>query len=224
MGNLVKVNFEDIGWNLGREGFFYRGNSQGKFERRVLESLVNNKDPKYYGVLDEGKKLTFCSNSFMIGIGYTSSWIEKQLKFNRELELELFSKSPLIMEINANRYRDKIFESTSGDGLIIEGDINLDDIEIIYNGYINKLMEKNPLKNHPNYIASIQRFVEICEKSGLLKEDLIASYKRIGLRRTISKLYLNAFGAKIVSKKESDTKEETRLIEEYIRILRSKLR
>jgi len=139
---LTKINSDDIKWsNLVKPNFLYRGNSQTMFEIKYLNHLLKD-GGDYFGCRSSGNILTFCDNginilSFSSLLPHThsiSNYNEDEIRNMIKFESESFyplTMSPLIMVIDIEKYKDRLYRSDSGWGIIIKDPINFDDIKII---------------------------------------------------------------------------------------------
>jgi hypothetical protein len=185
---LIKVDYDDI-WDSDKHnssqkrGSLYRGNSQKMFERRVIESMMDS-EPTYWGTENEQGKLTFCSPEYLGALSYADYWLNKH---EYDFELEKSNRFPhtfypLMMEIKAENYKDRIYRSTTGEGLAIRGPINLDDITILYSTQIDKYMESHPSHQDLPKDGYLQKFKDALDKSisskGMEKDDLLDAYAK----------------------------------------------
>lgn len=216
--NLVRVNYDKIEWEAGREGRLYRGNSQSNFEYKVFESLKKRERPNYWGCLDtfdrgndDKNRITFYDRIYMGGIYHLGRHLD-HLRESRDYP-EPFSNFPLFMEIDASRYKDRIFLSTKGEGLVIKGPISIDDITVLFSTHINLLDERMP-KN-----IECRAWIVYLE----------GKCNRLSRKDLLEKVDENK--AMVIQMLKFVTKREERLItvrgdefEEYFEILRKKLR
>lgn len=210
---LIKKDFDDIDWEFGKKGILYRANSQTCFERTVLKSIVDENRPSYWGTYLNNKneeKITFCTliDTEML------YFLEKNIfKLSYYDPTPPFSHFPLAMEIDAEGYRDKIYESTEGEGLIIKGPIDIKDINILYSTHINRL-EKiiNPIDRD-----MINRL--LCRMGDFNREDLLDRYDKDQEKVLLELCYMGHY-----LRLGEYTKEEKNLTKEYIKLLRGKLR
>ncbi len=216
--SLVKVNYNEIEWEAGRKGKLYRGNSQSNFEYKVFESSKKREKPNYYGCLDtfdrendDGNRITFCDRAYIGGLYHLGRHID-HLRESCDYP-EPFSNFPLFMEIDASKYKDRIFRSTKGEGLIIKGPISIDDIAVLFSTHIDILDERQPKDIECRAWISYLK----CKCKGLSRKDLLEK--------------LDEDKAMVIQMLKFVTKREERLInlrgdefEEYFNVLRKKLR
>jgi len=185
MDHLIKVDYEDI-WASDshslnkRKGILYRGNSQKMLERRVIRSMMD-RNPAYWGTENEQGKLTFCSPIYRDALFYADYWLKKQDGFDREAGRRFpHAFYPLMMEIKADRYKDRIYRSTGGEGLIIAGPINLDDITVNYSTRIDRFMEKAPEQDMERKYLGLMKeaFEKDITSKGIRKDDLLDAYAK----------------------------------------------
>ena len=183
---LIKINYDDI-WasdshsSNKRKGILYRGNSQKMLERRVIESMMDEK-PTYWGTRSEGGEIiTFCSPIYRDALFYAEYWIKKHMDFEVENSHKFpHAFYPLMMEIKADRYKDRIYQSTGGEGLIIAGPINLEDITVNYSTRIDKFMEKAPERDKERKYLGLMKaaFEREITSKGIQKDDLLDAYDK----------------------------------------------
>ncbi len=180
---LIKLNPDKIAWD--KKYCLYRFNSQGKFEEKVLETMIKDNKPYYYGFEDnERNRITFCGYEYLSVICYANS---KLLKKSDSLLSNPFpfSRFPIIMEINVENYLDNLYksikgegicESIEGEGIVIKDAVNINDITILYSSRIDLLNQRNP---HPELDKAIEKHkidIEISRKIvNPIKEDLFTN-------------------------------------------------
>lgn len=128
--SLTQTNLKRIEWkDPCTKGKLYRGHSQGMFEYRVLESVLRYMRPSYWGYnKDDNGRITFCETRYNDGLFYAGYWA-KRYDLNH---LRSFTHFPIIFEINAEKYKKRMYKSTEGEGIVIKGPIDLKDITILY--------------------------------------------------------------------------------------------
>jgi hypothetical protein len=182
---LIKINYDDI-WasdrhsSNKRKGILYRGNSQKMLERRVIQSMMDKK-PTYWGTENEQRKLTFCSPIYRDALFYADYWIKKHMDFEIENKHKFpHAFYPLMMEIKADKYKDRIYRSTGGEGLIIAGPINLDDITVNYSTKMDNFMEKAPEQDKERKYLRLMKeaFERDITSKGIQKDDLLDAYAK----------------------------------------------
>jgi hypothetical protein len=229
---LFKVDFDKISWDsegypIGEKGHFYRGDLQERFEKRILFSMVNGEKPAYWGYDDhKERKITFCSNRYTDSFFYVERLAEKY-PVNYD---DLFTYFPIIMDIDLNKHKERLYASANGEGLIIKGPIDIDDITILYSSHIN-ILEKNAPKfsdeMHRSMLIDIEGLESIHERGSPLvgikpdfsREDLLEKYEK-NSEELLSMLRYRAFGPRYTPY----TDEQTQLLRNYMEVLRGKLR
>lgn len=136
MANVKIVDPNRIRWEV--PNVLYRGNTQSRFEDRVITSFVKGK-PVYYGFEvggNKGKK-TYVDES-LSGAEFYASYRLKEIGRGPSSLTEY----PLIMSIQADKYLDKLRISDEGEGIFIQGEIDADDINVLFSSECDKLPEK----------------------------------------------------------------------------------
>src|SRR3989338_7182862 len=136
MVNVKIIDPSRIRWEV--PNVLYRGNTQARFEDRIITSFVKGK-PIYYGFEVGGNKgkRTYVDTSPSDGLFYASYRIKDIIGGD-----SILNKYPLIMSIQADKYLDKLRMSDEGEGMFIEGGIDADDINVLFGSECNKLPEK----------------------------------------------------------------------------------
>ena|GEM_PF-6921167 len=249
MSSYTKIDYDTIRWAEGNEGFLYRGHNQGMFEERVLQNMTEGIEAYHGYDDPEIKKATFCSPVYLTGIFYAkaeairlkvileddalatmsqyevdsvslgSNFEEFGQFFHNLGGMPLFSNFPVILEINAQKYKDSIYESSKGDGLIIKGPIDLEDITVLFSSQLDRLDERcpdiTPVKE--GIMLLRKKLAKICEETP--RESLLDRYTR-NPRGIKKKLLRHGFGPQI---KDAEDWQYER-IKEFIKVIRSKLR
>jgi hypothetical protein len=222
--SFKKIDYDDIDWrpHWGKKGFLYRSNSQAKFEQRILDCILENRPLSYFGCEDdEGPlgQITFCSERYNLGLFYTEHWMSPA---NDIPLIDTFTHFPLIMALNIENYRDRLFESTVGEGIIIQDPINLEDITILFSKNIDRFNQEHPVKNETACILKktfqnrVNKYIRL---NILSKEDLIEKYKKNP--EQISNELIH-FRYQQLGKMKKD--EVNAIIKNYIKALESVLR
>ncbi|MBW2972819.1 hypothetical protein KY346_00320 [Candidatus Woesearchaeota archaeon] len=247
--SYTKIDYDAINWSDGNEGFLYRGHNQGMFEERVLQNMAEGLEAYHGYDDPDIKKATFCSPVYLTGIFYAkdkaiksnvlleddvlatmiqyggdsvspgSSLEEFKQFFHNLCGTPLFSNFPIILEINAQKYKDRICESSRGDGLIIQGPICLEDITVLFSSQTDRLDERCPdiAPVKEGILRLRKKLAEICEE--IPREGLLDRYKR-NPRGIKKKLLRRGFGPQV---KDAEDWQYER-IKEFIKVIRSKLR
>jgi len=180
MANVEIVDPNSIKWEV--PNVLYRGNTQARFEDRVITSFVKGK-PIYYGFEVGGNqgKRTYVDKS-VSGAAFYASYRLKGIKGGP------FSLTgyPLIMGIQADKYLDKLRISDEGEGIFIQGEIDADDITVLFSSECDKLPER------------ISRLIiRDAELHQLNKENSLIKRYHQKQKNTISDLELLCFGPTI---------------------------
>ena len=155
---LEKVDYDLINWECGRKGSLFRGNGQHNFEKRVLDTFLEG-NPRYWGCSDPQQgDLTFTSDELLAQPFYYMERAVKEFYNTRRQNFTPntympFSQSPILLEIDAEPYGDRICKSTTGEGLVISGPICLKDIFVIYSTEGCRIEERN---THPDISVTHQ--------------------------------------------------------------------
>lgn len=211
------INFDDVDWE--KEGSLYRGTFECTFENRVLESLRDGQKPLYWGTVEDGEKITYCSPL----PGIAASMIEMRREprmigggYGGHPENWPFSNYTLLMEIDANTYRDKL--RWDSDGIAIEGPINPNDITILFSSHINLLNGEVEVP-HVDYTKNA---IESALATGRLSPgDLVDSFDQDS-ELVARALLQQAHGPRVIM--SCSRPEEDELVEKVIETLRKKLR
>ncbi len=233
---IIPISYNNIDWkNSVRESsnlrpefegkrFLYRGNSQGKFEMHVLLSMLEDDKPSYFGLNDiEYGKITFCSILYDDPFHYAKDWVEKFSPHNR---IPPFSNFPITMEINAENYKDKLCVSTEGEGGIIRGPVDMNDITVLYSLHIDRTEERSPFNDElTRNVLNGKTELEASfgtespfGKPDIDREDLLDRYEKecdVILKKLYSFTCMSKPGTK---------EERMRLLKDYLNVLRGKLR
>ena len=204
---LHKIDYNTIEWE--RKGHLYRADSEGKFALRTLTAIVKEGKEEYCGYIDAnfGQKLTFCEPTVLHAAIHAKGTLEKPGGRNYDVKRMGLSDFPIIMDMDIRLYRNSLYESPHGEGIIIDTPIDLDDIKIIYAPHIN-LMPKN-------IDFSLE---EIAKSLGIEKEDLLGRYAK-NPKRTKKDIGFLAFGYAF-----NNSEEQNKKIQEFLSILRDKMR
>jgi hypothetical protein len=223
--SLIKVDYDEI-WKTSsqsppiekdgrRKGVLYRGNSQGRFELRVIESIAQGR-AAYWGLNNQTDgMITFCDINYLANTFYTIQLFQHGLVRMRHP----FANHPLMMAINAENYKDRIYKSTGGEGLIIKGQIYLEDITILYSTQIDCYYQNIPAKSekYKEFISKEKKWLEeLLKKANAPKQDLLDNYKAdpesvteyIRLAQISSNPRLSHTKARVLEKKAIATLQE----------------
>jgi len=149
---MKKVNYDNIKWE--KEGRLYRGTSQWKFELSVLTSIVKAGYPFYKGCIERGKGITWTSPSSLNAVIYIEMRNPERYDYfvsQKKDEKWPFTNHPIIIEINAKNLKDRLV--SNGDGIAIEGPIDIEDTKIIFSSQIDRLDELES----PEYLKEAHR-------------------------------------------------------------------
>jgi hypothetical protein len=184
--SLIKVNYDEI-WETSpqgqpiekdgqKKGVLYRGNSQEMFELRAIESTAQGR-AAYWGLNNQTDgMITFCDTNYLANTFYTI----QQFEHNSVRIRYPYANYPLMMAINAENYKDRIYRSTQGEGFIIKGRINLEDITILYSTQIDRYYQSIPAKSerYKEFISKEKKWLEeLLKKTNIPKQDLLDNYK-----------------------------------------------
>ncbi|MBS3073230.1 hypothetical protein J4465_00310 [Candidatus Pacearchaeota archaeon] len=226
--SLVKLDYDS--WRnckYGRLGALYRGILQGSLEKNVLENLAEGKDPSYYGCSNFGDKLTFFDKSPDVEL-----YIERQLNNYSSIKGQFhegtwpFTFQGIVLKLNPEKYKERLYLSRQGEGLIVLGDISLNDLEIIYSKKTTTIIEETIkvhkcfLGEHPseNTINSWKKlYTDLPQKYGFLEEDLFMALQRDPNR--IESICDHVFGMRFHPHPE----EKKEIIRNGLQILQAKL-
>jgi len=172
-----KVDFDAIPWE--KEGILYRGNSQCALERLLITDWVNEREASYHGNAfcdDTGAKATFVTNSLINAAFYAQLWVEGR----SHSQTTCFTIFPVVMAINAEPYRDRIFWPSGGEGIYIAGRINERDIVPVFGLGFDKVKRfskglegpikrvfKSLMKSAGEYRLSEKAFIDRFKKDGM---------------------------------------------------------
>ena len=204
-------------------GLLYRGTFQKVFEWRLLHGLVEDGKSSYFGTRENGPgKITYASNNLVWAASFPEMRSGDHSVANpvqgRPKDWP-FSNYPLIMEINATRYRDRLIQDTN-EGIAIKGPISLDDIRILYSSRDDHL---DGLSLEPRIIKFMIRapLTTVLARDDCSKEDLLSYFEKEP-DETKRELYNIAYGPRERLIPISG-EEENQPIMNFIRILRQKL-
>jgi len=206
---LMKLDYASIDWE--KPGKLYRADNQGWFEHQVLRDFVESGVPTYWPLKDvhgSGKKITACGATLFEALLFAKYRLDRTERGD-----ESFSRFPMIMEIDAQAYRDELYLSTRGEGIFIGVPVHVDDISIIFGTHIDELP-----RNKSNVIQ-IQLLEDGILQNNILREDLLSMLEN-GDKKAFQRIGQFAFG--LFGYK--DAPEQNEVIERYIQILRDKLR
>lgn len=228
--SLVKIDYEQLKRKIGRKPELYRGTLQGFFERNILQSMVNGEEPSYFGYYDQntGDRLTFFDWTPYVAEGY----IERLLVNDRHTHEAFYSgQDPftihgIILKLDSEKYRDRLYFSKQGEGVVVIGNILLRDLEIIYskkrdslvNERINFFTNRNgktPTKEMIRRWEKTQK--EFPQKYGFLEEDIFSALKKNPDR--IESICDYVFGMRHYPHPE----EQKRIIMQGLQVLEAKL-
>ena len=202
MANIKKIDPKMLKWDT--PNVLYRGNTQTRFEGRIITSFVKGK-PIYYGfdLREDKEKRTYVDESLSGGEFYASYRLKDLGK-----EISSLTKYPLIMSIRADKYIDRLRISDEGEGIFIQGEIDADDITILFSSECNKLPERIP-----------RHIIHDVELIGLDKEKSLIKRYHQNKKNTMSDLELLCFGPRV----ELTTLEERQKIIDAMAYLQRKL-
>jgi len=220
-----RVDYDSINWEFGRKGSLFRGNSQSTFEKRALDTFLEG-NPCYWGCSDlDGRKLTFCDPSMIISLPFMERAVDAFHEsygenFIPDINMP-FSQSSINLEINAEPYRDRIYISTTGEGLIISGPIDLEHISVIFSTEDNKIEERNPVPRTNeclrNYINHIKRKGE---GYGMSSDKSLLTRYDINPQGTLGLLWSHAYVWGHISQYKDPNPEDLEKLERYIELLK----
>ena len=136
MANIRKIDPKMLRWDT--PNVLYRGIIQYRFEAMIIASFVQGK-PLYYGFeVNQNKEKRTYVDEDLTG---ASLFVEYRLKQGRKPFFGL-TNYPLIVGIQADKYLDRLGASDEGEGIFIQGEINADDITILFSSECDKLPER----------------------------------------------------------------------------------
>ncbi|MDD5650723.1 MAG: hypothetical protein PHF86_09985 [Candidatus Nanoarchaeia archaeon] len=151
--------------------YIYRETVQGFLEQRILQSLFQGKKPTYYGCIDDEDKTN--KVSFFNDILPTGVYLERELKMQTGIEYFGLTKFPLILALNINKGY-KLSNSGCGEGIKVNGEIDINDLEIVYSLYENNLDKyysgNLPLRLIQNDINQLIEKFEL-KREGIFERD-----------------------------------------------------
>ena len=219
-----KIELTELNWELDKPRFFYRGMIQADFEVNVLNNIIKYDKPCFFGCNDADDNLgpiTFCSQDYFNGLWFARYQFESSAKRNVG---SFFTCFPLIMQINAEKYKDRLLESSKGEGIIIKGLIDLEDITILLSKHVNKLKEFSPLEDYSNkrLINTLNDFFHFYDSQGIFSEkDLLDKFLED------KNSFFNKFhsrGYTFLSKCGYDTNKLNKAIFRFVDVLKQKTR
>ena len=182
---MRRVNLKDVKWE--REGVLYRGNFQANLEEQLLRDWANGLEDKagYIGGASEGNsKLTFVTPRINDAFFYCDYRARKKLHKKGTNYYSSFSSSnpftiyPVVMAINAKKYREKLYVPNQGEDLCIEGKIFHKDIVPVFGFGFDKtdlftddkkkteIMKEELLSKLGEYDISERSFLKRYEEEG----------------------------------------------------------
>ncbi len=216
---LQKISYEQIPWI--EEGKLYRGTFQSAFELSVLKQL--KKGFQYFGFLDshEGEMSSTSKNwddavhySIMRNPEYCVNlrWSDREPSWP-------FSRYPLVMEINAEKYKDRLYAGLEWPNeVVIKGPISLEDITILFASNINKLREIRNVND--NLLRNTLFSIEQClVEKNFLRDHNLFKYLEQDRESVICTLNMYAFGMRLYQQMS-----ETERLNEFLDIMREKFK
>lgn len=206
--SLYRIDYGRLKKRIGRQISLYRGTLQKNFERRILESISKGKEPSYYGYCNNlGDKLTFFTSEIVGSICYIDRCLEnrhEEMRKNFENGYDPFTVHGLVLKVNPGEYKNRLYGSREGEGIVILGDILAKDIEIVYSKDKDKIIEEQiiyflssngyvPNKSLIEYWKNAN--IRNMKKSRFAKEDIFTAIKKDPDR--IESICDHIFGMKI---------------------------
>lgn len=190
-----KLDFDQINWHI--RGVLYRGNAQHHLERKILTSFTETGKATYRGNSSDFKSLdrtTFVTPWPVLSFTYPISQVE-QGKFN-ERGGDIFTFYPCVIAINAEPYKDQIFDPSQGEGFVIKGDISADDIRMLFAKGIDRTSMITSEDRESFAIGNIRNSLlrEINECSRLSSKSFLDKYHSGKI--TTRDIFYNLFMAK----------------------------
>lgn len=221
------MDYESIpfGTEEGRDGYLYRGNGQYQFEEKLLDTFLKRK-PHYFGTYfnptaNRKRKITFVDSA----IYRTLYFMEKAIKEFRRSdkggnfepdEFMPFSQSAILLEINAEPYKDKIYESNTGEGLVILGPIDLEDITAIFSTEKNETEGRVPEPMNSALTWKIGDIEEQIREHGMTPEKSLLRRYDSDPERTLRMLWGNTH----LRSRTQPSVQDLKNLEGYIEMLR----
>jgi len=160
---LEKVDPNDIELNYRRA--FYRATPQGFLERNIF--LVSKQYDRPCYLAANGVEETHITPDFLKALTYARDWCVPLE--HREIP-PIFTNYMAILEINAEPYLDRIYQSPTMEGIVIKNPIELQDIKLIWSADNTQLDAKNlPYLALPGAIENGNAY----RIFGLAKDDLL---------------------------------------------------
>ncbi len=150
-----KVDFDSIKWET--QGRLYRGTLQSYFESMVLRSIAKGEGRHYYG--QQANYERPCRTYFGTHLFDAAVILhDRHPDYHSNIPCVdgrphnwPFTQYPLVMEVDAEKYRDDLFKEED-DRLTIGGPIALDDITILFSSHINRIQNRPDIQLVNNFI------------------------------------------------------------------------
>jgi hypothetical protein len=217
MKSLIPIDYERIIWE--NEGKLYRGHRQGEFEYDLAKGFGRDEPPSYCGASNVSQgRYTFCSSE---PINMISSIMQRNFNDEREFitgSQDFFTLFPIGMEIDARSYRERLFRSIEGEGIVITGPISIDDINIVYSSRKDLLGDLFSEEWTSRLKEKLDSKIE--RASWISRDDLLSKYEKDPEEvRAFLMTYLYGMRMSL----SPSTAQEMDKVDEYLQILREKL-
>lgn len=216
--DVVPVSFDEIHWEPSTEGVLYRGCSQGRFERVLGNTLNITGSVRYAGVFTTSndapaRAYTFCTPHFVTPFTHARE--------NAGIaQYYPFSRCPMLLAINAWPYEKQLLRSTKGDGIIIPGLINLEDVTVLFGSQVDRIAENTP-RCFPRGVQNIASTLYVVRRENNARSDALEACTRRSPRREEARASVKTL---LSGMKQTGSPEDESLLETYLGILKSKLR
>lgn len=140
----------------------YRGNSQHNFEYKFLKSFVETGNPVYTGNAhdENGNSITFFTPQLISSFFYAEHWLKDEVRSYRGP----FTLHPIILEINHQPYKNKIFKSSRAEGHYILGDISAEDIKVVFSKEIG-FSQDSSFEDYRKVKGSARELTDFCNSN-----------------------------------------------------------
>lgn len=201
-----KIDFDSIKWKT--PGKLYRGTFQSGLEFRALRNIAIGEGASYYSEPENDERP--CRTDF--GESFSDAVLifeHRDPNYPRGFSNTKgqpprwpFTRYPLIMEVDAEKYADNIWRE-EGDGITIRGPISLNDITILFSSHINRIHQLHI--EEPSLLNWLGDFIIHHQLSNA--ENFLTYFTRQP-RKVATLLYYYAFGLQRVFEKEKVEKLE----------------
>lgn len=197
-----KINYDKV--IAKNNGILFRGNSQARLEEDLFKSWVREESPIYRGNArseNNGEKITFVTSDLYNTLAYS---LQHFGSYGPKRNEEFFTDHPIIIAINAEPYKDKIYDPKHGEGVYIAGDINEKDMVPVIGLNIDNFFKFMSKEQNILDDATQKRMIKIyADKNGFSKKSFIERYNSGQINKSSLKNYLSNSSSSIQAGTES---------------------